>query len=135
MRVEIPPLANCHRCLCAFFFPFPVLRSQQAISAAPGEWKEASAVVFPLHLAAQTEPWLCQLDLHTGGSLCHPVKRYGGFRVLACNSLRNTETCAFLYNLYLLLYLEKRIGCFSHIHTHTYKYACLGFNTVIIQLR
>lgn len=55
-----------------------------------------------------------------------------GFRVPACNSLRNPETCAFLYNLYLLLYLEKHIGCFSHTHAH--KYVCLGFNTVIIQL-
>lgn len=63
-----------------FFFPFPVLHSQKVISAALGAWKEAPAAfpAFPLHLAAPTEAWLCQRDLHTGGSLRHPVKRSGG---------------------------------------------------------
>lgn len=68
--------------MCFFFFPFPVLHSQKVISAAPGVWKEAPAAVFTLHLAASTEPWLCQLDLHTGGSLSHPVKRSGGLGFL-----------------------------------------------------
>lgn len=109
--------------MCLFFFsPFLVLHSQKVISAALGVWKEAPAAfpVFPLHLAAPTEAWLCQLDLHTGGSLCHPVKRSGGIRVLACNSLHNTDTCAFLYNRYPLLYLgyfSPCVECFSHTHT------------------
>lgn len=71
--------------MCFFFFsPFLVLHSQKVISAALGVWKEAPAAfpVFPLHLAAPTEAWLCQLDLHTGGSLCHPVKRSGGLGFL-----------------------------------------------------
>lgn len=68
-----------------------------------------------------TEPWLRQLDLHSGGSPCHPVKRLG-IRVCACNLLHNTEICVFLYNLYPLLYLgylNSRIEYFSHTHTHT----------------
>lgn len=68
-----------------------------------------------------TEPWLRQLDLHSGGSPCHPVKRLG-IRVCACNLLHNTEICVFLYNLYPLLYLgylNSRIEYFSHTRTHT----------------
>lgn len=105
---------------CVLFFPFPVLRSQRVISAAAGEWKEAPAAVFPLHLAALTEPWLCQLDLHTGGSLRRPVKRTGGIRVIACNLLHDSETRTSLYSLYPLVYLGYFSPCiefFSDTHT------------------
>lgn len=62
-----------------------------------------SRSVFP-HLTAPAEPWLCQLYLHTRGSLRHLAKRTGGIRILACNSFHNTETRAFLYKLYPPLY-------------------------------
>lgn len=93
--------------ICFFSPPFPMIRSQKVVSAAAGEC---------FHLRALTEPWLDQLYLHSRGSLCHLVKRTEGIRVLACNSLHNTETHAFRYKQYPplhLRYFSPCISCFS----------------------
>lgn len=56
--------------------PFLMIQSQKVVSAASGEQQEAPATrCFPLYLIAQTDPWLCQLNLHTRASILCKSRR------------------------------------------------------------